>query len=290
MNQDIHDLVIYTADTSVTAAMSGGDSLNGAGAGAAGAGHSHGGGGGGGGGGGCPIDHNAREAWLKQAREQREQILLQHQSEPIPPTTTTSGSSSKSWLGSIMSYVPFTSASSSTSSSASSLATQPHHHSSTPSSQQPALGTQREVSTIPRAATEISGAPYAAGHPRAAGAATAASHGMPANMERDTGADPRSGNWIYPSERMFFDAMRRKGHDARENDMRVVVPIHNAVNERAWVEIKQWEQPYLQGTSYVCTGSLLYMSRRRADRTAVAQRQCCTPSRETAHDCRPKPG
>lgn len=44
---------------------------------------------------------------------------------------------------------------------------------------------------------------------------------------------------------MFFDAMKRKGYDARETDMKTVVPIHNAVNERAWKEIKEWEEPYL---------------------------------------------
>ncbi len=44
---------------------------------------------------------------------------------------------------------------------------------------------------------------------------------------------------------MFFEAMKRKGFDgARVADMRTVVPIHNAVNERAWAEIKAWEAPY----------------------------------------------
>ena len=53
--------------------------------------------------------------------------------------------------------------------------------------------------------------------------------------------DSRSGNWIYPSEEMFFNAMKRKDWDPRAEDMRAIVPIHNAVNERAWKEIKQWE-------------------------------------------------
>lgn len=44
---------------------------------------------------------------------------------------------------------------------------------------------------------------------------------------------------------MFFDAMRRKGLTAaQEADMKTVVPIHNAVNERAWAEIRAWEAPY----------------------------------------------
>ena len=36
--------------------------------------------------------------------------------------------------------------------------------------------------------------------------------------------------------------MARKGHNPRANDMKVVVPIHNAVNERAWFDIMRWER------------------------------------------------
>jgi cytochrome c heme-lyase len=97
----------------------------------------------------------------------------------------------------------------------------------------------REVSTIPRTVT----APGAGGDH--APIPTAA---RPANNEQETGADGVTGNWIYPSERMFFDAMKRKGHDPRATDMRTVVPIHNAVNERAWAEIKAWEGPWIQGS------------------------------------------
>ncbi len=93
----------------------------------------------------------------------------------------------------------------------------------------PGLGTHRVVSSIPRSSS--------AGPP-----------GCPANHEAETGADAASGRWVYPSEKMFFDAMRRKGqHGARAADMRVVVPIHNAVNEKAWAEIKAWEAPYAGG-------------------------------------------
>jgi cytochrome c heme-lyase len=76
---------------------------------------------------------------------------------------------------------------------------------------------------------------------------------IPANAERDTGSDKATGNWIYPSERMFFDAMRRKSFSPHETDMRAIVPIHNAVNERAWHEIKGWEA----GRSDACGGPKL---------------------------------
>ncbi|KZT41996.1 cytochrome c and c1 heme-lyase, partial [Sistotremastrum suecicum HHB10207 ss-3] len=53
-------------------------------------------------------------------------------------------------------------------------------------------------------------------------------------------ADDQS-NWVYPSEAQFFAAMHRKNHNPDEKDMKTIVPIHNAVNERAWHEILGWE-------------------------------------------------
>ncbi|ORZ12732.1 cytochrome c/c1 heme lyase-domain-containing protein [Absidia repens] len=67
------------------------------------------------------------------------------------------------------------------------------------------LGKHREISTIPRA-----------------------------NSEENL--------WVYPSEQMFFNAMRRKNWNPDESDMPVVVPIHNAVNEQAWQKILEWER------------------------------------------------
>lgn len=54
------------------------------------------------------------------------------------------------------------------------------------------LGTQRVVSTIPRASPEDD-----------------SEGSKPANSEKEGGTSA-SGNWIYPSEKMFFDAMKRK--------------------------------------------------------------------------------
>ncbi|KAF8312744.1 cytochrome c/c1 heme-lyase [Cantharellus anzutake] len=36
--------------------------------------------------------------------------------------------------------------------------------------------------------------------------------------------------------------MARKNHNPQPSDMRVLVPIHNAVNERAWSELMWWEK------------------------------------------------
>ena len=52
--------------------------------------------------------------------------------------------------------------------------------------------------------------------------------------------------WQYPSEQMFYNALKRKGKggDVREEDMNTVVSIHNAVNERTWRQLMAWEAPH----------------------------------------------
>ncbi|KAL8673496.1 MAG: hypothetical protein Q9168_002102 [Polycauliona sp. 1 TL-2023] len=88
----------------------------------------------------------------------------------------------------------------------------------------PLLGTQRVTSSIPRADTT-----------------PATTTPDPRSMPSSEGADQAPGNWIYPSEKMFFDAMKRKSFSPEQKDMPAIVPIHNAVNERAWSMIKTWE-------------------------------------------------
>ncbi|KAK9446951.1 cytochrome c/c1 heme-lyase [Limtongia smithiae] len=85
------------------------------------------------------------------------------------------------------------------------------------------LGKDREISSIPRAnAFAYNG-----------GEGTGDAHG---------GAIQGTKKWVYPSEEMFYNAMKRKNWDPKAADMRIVVPIHNAVNERAWAEILEWEK------------------------------------------------
>ncbi|KAI1736467.1 cytochrome c/c1 heme-lyase [Xylaria scruposa] len=188
----------------------------------------------------CPVDHGAREVWMQQARAASEATTNAPLINPTNPSTSTPTSTStpqtsSSW-SSYLPRIPFLSSSSSTDpSSSQSISPGPSK----------SLGIDREVSTIPRTsalATRPSG--------------DHAPPPQPANNEQETGADKSTGNWIYPSERMFFDAMKRKGHDPQAADMRTVVPIHNAVNERAWAEIKAWEGPWIQGSS--CDGPRLH--------------------------------
>lgn len=62
--------------------------------------------------------------------------------------------------------------------------------------------------------------------------------------DREVSSIPRldGENWVYPSQAQFYAAMARKQHNPQGSDMRVVVPIHNAVNERAWGEVLHWER------------------------------------------------
>ena len=58
-------------------------------------------------------------------------------------------------------------------------------------------------------------------------------------------------NWVYPSEQMFYNALKRKGYAVNEKDMRAVVAIHNTVNERTWSEILKWEERRGEDTSQI---------------------------------------
>ena len=109
------------------------------------------------------------------------------------------------------------------------------------------LSHDRVVSSIPRASE----------HP------TSSASSAPANSESETGAHS-SGNWVYPSESQFFHAVLRKhspsslpssGGDPSTlaATMPTIIPIHNAVNERAWSLIKTWEG----STSAACGGPKL---------------------------------
>lgn len=86
----------------------------------------------------------------------------------------------------------------------------------------------------------------------------------PLNQKRQVSSIPMEKDeehWVYPSEQMFYNAMKRKGWNPTEEDMPAVVAIHNAVNERAWREILSWESH--QGISAACGGPKLVKFRGR---------------------------
>lgn len=159
----------------------------------------------------CPVDHRTRQQWLEGAAKARESGETPASQPPHPtikatPPTTRWSLDSNSWQ---------------------TLPQQSTPQTAIPKSR---LSTDREISTIPRAISD----------PTTLNSAERAA--LPSNSEQDTGHDAASGNWIYPSPSQFFSAMQRKGHEANPADMSSVVPIHNAVNERVWTEVKKWEE------------------------------------------------
>lgn len=165
----------------------------------------------------CPVDDKTRQKWLEAAKAKNQQ----QKQAPPPSQTPPSPPRMRLRLPPTARY-----------SLDSGLWVLPDSSTSQPPPSQSALDSQREISSIPRS--------LQTGQGKALNAAERAA--LPSNAEKDTGHDEASGNWIYPSQEMFFNAMRRKGHEAQAQDMSSVVPIHNAVNERAWAEIKKWEE------------------------------------------------
>ena len=72
---------------------------------------------------------------------------------------------------------------------------------------------------------------------------------FPLSTSRVQSNIPKAGTeekWVYPSEQMFWNAMLRKGwkwgdDDIKKNDMGHIINIHNANNEKAWLEVLKWE-------------------------------------------------
>ncbi|KAL4889009.1 cytochrome c and c1 heme-lyase [Aspergillus ambiguus] len=174
----------------------------------------------------CPVDHKTREIWLQQHKASGK-VAPPH---PSPSAESNDKPKSKS--------------------------------------QRP-LSNDREVSSIPRAIDPGSQPAQAA--PPSPYSSSAASHGTPSNAETETGHDQSTGNWIYPSERQFFEALMRKGNTPASTtsaselatSVASIIPIHNAVNERAWQQILDWESraPRSDPGSKKCGGPRLYSFR-----------------------------
>lgn len=94
------------------------------------------------------------------------------------------------------------------------------------------------------AATDKCPVDYASSSTWATLAAGTKNDSAPLSNSRETSSIPRveGENWVYPSESQFYSAMARKNHNPQAPDMKVIVPIHNAVNERTWNEVLKWEE------------------------------------------------
>eukprot|EP00658_Telonema_sp_P-2_P036032 TRINITY_DN26125_c0_g1_i1.p1 TRINITY_DN26125_c0_g1~~TRINITY_DN26125_c0_g1_i1.p1 ORF type:complete len:394 (-),score=80.01 TRINITY_DN26125_c0_g1_i1:377-1558(-) len=68
----------------------------------------------------------------------------------------------------------------------------------------------------------------------------------PLSTERVDSTIPKGGTestWSYPSPQMFYNALVRKnkGENVQEEDVSVIVAIHNNMNEKTWKEVMSYE-------------------------------------------------
>jgi len=90
--------------------------------------------------------------------------------------------------------------------------------------QNTSLSVERKKSTIPKGSVNKDGTPVS---------------------EEDNSNNNSS--WLYPSEQMFYNALKRKAKFDnelidKEEYIKAVVAIHNGVNERTWKKILKWER------------------------------------------------
>ena len=86
------------------------------------------------------------------------------------------------------------------------------------------LSTQRVISSIPR------------GEDGEEDASTDNTKSIPAHQPVN------SQHWQYPSEQQFYNAMLKKGYRPPVESIPSVLQIHNAVNERSWLQVCKWEK------------------------------------------------
>lgn len=191
----------------------------------------------------CPVDPQTRSIWLEQAAQQKKTHAAamqqqQRQRTDLPPSHppiiphASNYPSSQECSSDRISQSP----SSDPPANNKNTAFNPTRH---------ALSHEREISSIPRAQAPSTNTSNTN--------SPSAPSPSPANSENETGTSA-SGHWIYPSESQFFQAVMRKQTTTSSpselaQSVSAIIPIHNAVNERAWTLIKGWE-----GTSSASCG------------------------------------
>jgi cytochrome c heme-lyase len=101
----------------------------------------------------------------------------------------------------------------------------------TSASQKTLLSLERTTSSIPRVRSDSS----------SSGSACPVAHGDKGKGKAAATAEEEDANWVYPSPQQFYNALARKGKEAPEESIDTMVNIHNWLNEKAWDEVKRWE-------------------------------------------------
>ncbi|KAJ9101751.1 hypothetical protein QFC21_003090 [Naganishia friedmannii] len=200
----------------------------------------------------CPVDHSTRAAWLQANPGASPFQPASDSNSPSksirPPAQPNTSTPAQTFVKTAASTTQDSaSAASSSTTPSSSLATNESYLSYLMSR----LSNQREVSSIPR--HESTTVPtFSPNGEQTVTSSSGTTNPKPASETMCPNAtDNGETNWVYPSEQQFFLAMMRK-HSAKvyspdmpapnPEDMKTIVPIHNAVNERAWHQLMEWER------------------------------------------------
>ncbi|GAA5822537.1 hypothetical protein JCM11251_006371 [Rhodosporidiobolus azoricus] len=174
----------------------------------------------------CPVDHSTRSAWLEQNKASS--ASPQHHSYPVNEASARADPlaqrlSTEREVSSIPRWLP----SSSSSASSSSAPHPPSDHSDVPPPACPMHASNVDSSS-----------------PSGPGPSSTPTH-IPSNPVEAAATIPSESNWVYPSPASFYTALERKNRNPNARDMDIVVPIHNAVNERVWAQVLDWEREAL---------------------------------------------
>lgn len=162
----------------------------------------------------CPVDHSTREQWLNSNSSNPAGSVAQ-------PPASSAGSATELSTVREVSSIPRWLPSKQQSQSQPSPSSSP----SSSSAATPVVNTD-SGEAVPPPACPARSAPTGA---------SSASESPAAPVE----------NWVYPSPSSFYSALQRKNRPADARDMDIVVPIHNAVNERVWAQVLEWERDAL---------------------------------------------
>lgn len=185
----------------------------------------------------CPVDHKTREIWLQKSKET--QAAQQYKIDSEKNNQLDLAQSNKSWsFKNLLWASPLQHKQSITSSNGCPVphaadASIPLDHPQVPGLEI----TQNEPESIECSSDEIDQS-FITPKNATAGSKTLSQDRVISSIPR-TSSD---NNWVYPSEKQFFNAMLRKNWSPEEKDMKTVVPLHNMVNEVAWRYILNWEK------------------------------------------------
>lgn len=182
----------------------------------------------------CPVDQKSREVWLRKSKESQH-VQQRKINDSLTNQSELSRSNAWSWKSLLW-------ASSAEQPADASVCPVPHAAGASIPADHPQVPGMPRITQVEPEAIECSSTELDQSLITPA-SAVAGSSGL--SQDRVISSIPRTStdsNWVYPSEKQFFNAMLRKNWSPEEGDMKTVVPLHNVVNEVAWKYIQNWER------------------------------------------------